>query len=295
MPDYYEILGVPRDATPADLKKAFRQKAQELHPDKNPDDPKAEDRFKKANEAYAVLSDPDQRKKYDQFGDERFRQAVNVEDIFRGKDFSGIFTDLGLGADLFSNLFGGAGGRRAGGRARGRGAAPRGADSYHEFLTGFREAAVGGEATVLIQGPSGTRDLTFRIPAGVRAGQKIRLRGEGAPSEYGGPAGDLYIVIQVAPHPLLTRDGDHIRAEVRVPISTLLLGGTVEVPTLEGPRKIRVPAGTPAGTEHRLRGHGAVTRAGGRGDLFAVVLPVVPDRLSDDQRAAAERLRELGL
>ena len=292
--DYYEVLGVARDADAGAIKKAFRKLAVKLHPDKNPDDPTAEEHFKEANEAYAVLSDPEARKKYDRFGHNQFHQQVNVEDIFRGTDFSSIFGDMGFGQDIFGSIFGGGGG----GRGRGHGRPPRptkGQDIVLEVEVGFQEAALGGQRRIGYDRPGGRRELTVKIPAGIEHGKKIRLRGEGLEAPGGGPRGDLMLKVKISPHPLFTRAGADLKTVVKVPLSTLLLGGTVVVPTLEGEKKIRVREGSSAGTQQRLRGQGAAQRGGERGDLYVTIQPELPDELNDEQREALERLREVGL
>ena len=293
--DYYEILGVPRDASPADLKSAYRKLAHKLHPDKNPGNPKAEDQFKELNEAYAVLSEPEQRAKYDRFGNEKFREQVNVDDIFSGTDFASIFSEMGFGQDIFSNVFGGRGGRggRGGGGARGP---LKGQDYQLELEVGFHEAALGGERRIRIQRPEGPRELTVRVPAGIDTGKTIRVRGEGMPSpQRGGPAGDLLLRIKVSPHPTLRREGEHLLATVTALPSTLALGGTVSVPTLEGDKKIKVKPGTAPGSQMRLRGLGFPAGSHGRGDLLVTVQTHIPPELSEPQREAFERLRDAGL
>ena len=291
--DYYDILGVPRDADAASIKKAFRKKAQELHPDKNPNDKSAEDRFKEANEAYAVLSDVEKRKQYDAVGHARFHERFTPEDIFRGADFSSAFDGAPFGADILEALFGGrAGAGRAG--AGGRRGPSKGQDMQMPVEVAFAEAALGGERRVRV---NGTKDLNIRIPPGVEPGATIRVRGEGAAGGGGGPAGDLLLEIRVAAHPTLTREGADLRAKVAIPLSSFVLGGTATVPTLDGDKKIKVQPGTPAGAQQRLRGLGAARREGGRGDLFVELHPALPtdvEALPTEVREAFERLRDHG-
>lgn len=292
--DYYDVLGVAREADAAQIKKAYRKKAVELHPDKNPDDPQAEERFKDLNEAYAVLSDQDKRTHYDRFGHQQFHQRFSAEDIFRGADFSSVFDGSGVGADFFANMFGGGFGGAGAGYRGGR--RMRGQDIMTDVEVGFTEAALGGQRQVRFDRPSGPQTLTIRIPPGVETGAKIRVRGQGhgAPGDNG-VAGDLIIRVRVSPHPELTRDGDRLEATVTVPLSTMVLGGTAEVPTLDGQKKIRVRPGTAAGAKQRLRGLGAANGHGGRGDLFVVLQPAIPTELDDEATEAFERLKSLGL
>lgn len=304
--DYYQTLGVSHDASEADLKKAFRRLAKEHHPDKNPGDPRAEDRFKEVNEAYAVLSDPKKRRQYDQVGDAAFHQQFSTEDIFRGRDFSSIFEELGLGGmgggpDFLSSLFGGRGRRGARGPGAGqgpfageqRGAQPRrGQDLEQEIHIGFEEAVLGSERRVAFQ--LGGQDLSFnvRIPPGVENGKRLRLRGKGAPGAAGGPSGDLLLTVLVAQHPLYQRDGDDLTVEAPVGLGHAIFGASIEVPTLDGPKRLRIPPGTQPGARMRLRGLGVARRGGGRGDLYVVVQVRVPlpEELTDEQRHALQEL-----
>lgn len=288
--DYYELLGIARDADAAAIKKAFRKKAQEFHPDKNPDDKSAEDRFKEVNEAYAVLSDPDKRRQYDMVGHARFNERFSQEDIFRGTDFSSAFEGMGFGSDILEALFG----RGRGGNGFRRGPT-KGQDAQLEMEVGFVEAALGGERRIRLNRSDGPKDLTVRVPGGIENGKTILVRGEGHPGGGGGPAGDLRLRIKVAPHPTFTRDGADVHAVVTVPLSTMVLGGTVAVPTLEGEKKIKVAPGTQTGAQQRLRNLGAVIRDGARGDLFVKLHPALPGDVEGDVRAAFERLRDLGL
>jgi len=298
--DYYELLGVERGSDAAAIKKAFRKKAIQWHPDKNPDNPEAEDRFKELNEAYAVLSDPEKKDQYDQFGHAGFHQRYSADDIFRGADFSSIFGDMGFGQDVFSSLFGGAAGgggfrARTGGGGFGHGGSPKGQDYQVELECSFQEAALGGQRTVQFQRPDGVRKLTVRIPGGVLTGKTIRVRGEGFPSVVkGGPSGDLMLKVKVSAHPLFARDGANIRVTVPVPLSTFALGGTVSIPTLDGDKKIRVKAGTKGGAQQRLKGLGAVIKGEDRGALLVTLQPEIPEALTEAQTAVFEQLRELG-
>lgn len=304
--DYYAVLGVPKDADAATLKKAYRKLARRLHPDQNPGDAKAEERFKEVGEAYAVLSDPQQREQYDGLramaGGARFRAGgagggaptggPGFEDLF-GSMFGGAgggrvrYQTSGGGAggfeDLLGDLFGagGAAGGGAPGGGRGRG---RGADLQATTTLAFRDAVEGATVTLQVEGTP----VTTRIPAGVRDGQRIRLRGKGRPGSAGAPAGDLVVTVKVAPHPVFSLDGDDLRITVPVTFAEAALGAQVDVPTLDGSTvRLKVPAGTPAGRTLRVRGRG-VRRAEGAGDLLVTVQVAVPSHLSAKAKAAVE-------
>jgi molecular chaperone DnaJ len=343
--DFYAALGVAKDASAADIKKAYRKLARELHPDKNAGDAKAEERFKEVSEAYAVLSDPKQRAEYDEaralFAGGGFRPGGAGGGTYGGRvDFGDLFGGGGLG-DLFGDLLGGRG-RRAGGGPR------RGGDVETEVTLDFAEAArgvtvplrlssphacthcggtgakpgtsprtcptCGGAGSVSVnQGPfslsqpcrdcrgrgrivdepcpecrgsgvaSRERTLTVRIPAGVADGQRIRLKGKGSPGEHGGPAGDLFVVTHVTPHPVFRRRGDNLTVTVPVTFTEAALGAEVPVPTLDGPVTLKVPPGTSSGRTFRVRGRGVKN-----GDLLVTVEVAVPKSLSPKAREALE-------
>jgi molecular chaperone DnaJ len=318
--DFYATLGVAKDADAATIKKAYRKLARTLHPDQNAGDAKAEERFKDVGEAYAVLSDPEQRQQYDQIramthGGARFTAGGpggggGFEDLFSGMFGGGagpnvrFTTSGGRGGaqpdleDLLGGLFGGGGfgGAGAGGQGRyaGQGydgfGAPRGPrrgqDVEAAVTLGFRQAVTGD--TVHLTGPTGP--VTTKIPAGVKDGQKIRLRGKGHPGDPGGPAGDLILHVTVTPHPVFGRDGNNLTVDLPVTFAEAALGATVSVPTLTGnPVRVKVAPGTPSGRVLRVRGRGVAT-AKATGDLLATVQVVVPQRLSDAARTALEAL-----
>lgn len=315
--DYYKILGVARTATADELKKAFHKLAMQCHPDRHPGDKAAEERFKEINEAYAVLSDPEKRKQYDTFGAEGFGQRFSREDIFSGFDLNAIFEDLGIrfgggggggGGSVFDALFGrtggGAKGGRGGGRAQwggpfgfdGAGAQARpGGDAIADLRVGFRESIQGGERVVSVPLPGGGwEQVSVRIPAGIASGKKLRVRGKGQASPFGGPRGDLYLTVVVDPDPVFQRDGDDLRCEVRVPPSTLVLGGAVEVPTLSDPKRVKIKPGTQAGAQIRLPGLGVQRPHGRQGDLYARLMPRLPAQPDDRIRELFRQLADAG-
>lgn len=307
MKDYYKILGVSRDATIDEIKKAYRRLALKYHPDRNPGDKEAEEKFKEINEAYAVLSDPEKRKQYDMYGAEGFSQRFSREDIFRGFDIGDLLKDLGFTtSDIFSVIFGtGRGGPRVRfttfgpyGEAFDFGPTPqKGQDLEAEVTVTLEEVARGGERLLTFRRPDGTEErISLKIPPGVHDGQKLRLAGKGAPGMEGGPPGDLYVRVKVASHPLFRRQDDDLYIEHEVSFSDACLGTTVEVPTLDGPKRVKVPPGTPSGAKLRLRGLGLPhLKGGGRGDLFVTLKVRVPKHLTPEQRQAVQALKGVGL
>ncbi|GAA3809495.1 DnaJ C-terminal domain-containing protein [Cellulomonas soli] len=303
--DFYGVLGVPKDADPATIKKAYRKLARSMHPDHNPGDAVAEAKFKEIGEAYAVLSDVEQRGQYDQLramaGGARFTSGgrggtAGFDDLF-GSMFGGgggaagggprvRYSTPGAGGaggaagfeDLLGGLFGGGGGSYGG-----RGA-QQGVDLAATTTLPFRQAATGSTVQLGVEG----RTVTARIPPGVRDGQKIRLRGKGRPGQGGAPAGDLVVTVHVTPHPVFTLDGADLRITVPVAFDEAALGATVEVPTLDGGTvRVKVPEGTPSGRTLRVKGKG-VTTAKSTGDLLVTVQIVVPQRLTGAAREAVQ-------
>lgn len=350
--DFYKVLGVKKDASQDDIKKAYRKLARDNHPDSNPGNKAAEDRFKEISEAYAVLSSKDKRKEYD--------EQRTLFGQFRGGN-AGYRPPGGPGqadfdvSDLFGGLFGG--------RARGRQRQPqprKGDDLETEATITFEQAVEGAtlplrmtsdeacgnchgtgarpgtvpkvctkcQGSGMQTGAAGglfamtepcdqcrgrglivehpcdvcrgsgrapsSRTLNVKVPAGVKDGQRIRLKGKGGKGDAGGPAGDLFLVVHVEPHKLFGRKGDHLTITVPVAFDEAALGAQIQVPTLDGPPvRIKIPAGTPNGRTFRATGKGAMKKSGGRGDLLVTVEVQVPTELPDEAKAAIETLREL--
>ncbi len=280
--DYYEVLGVPRDADQDAIRRAYRKLARQYHPDLN-SDTDAEDRFKQLGEAYEVLSDPEKRERYDRLGANWRETEREAPD----ENFADFFTDQGWGnasggefpGDLFEALFGERA-QRASGPIRGR-------DREALLELSLEDALSGGRRRLTLDG----RQVTVNFPAGVRDGQLIRLAGQGADGFGGGPPGDLFLRVALKPHPRFRRRGDH-DLDVDLPItpSQAALGATVTVATPTGNAQIRVPAGSSSGRRLRLRGRGLPRRGGESGDLHAVVKIVVPKKLSDRERELYEQL-----
>lgn len=291
--DYYAALGLDKNASQAEIKKAYRKLAQKYHPDKNPDDKAAEERFKEISEAYAVLSDPEKKKKYDTYGDESFHQHYSQEDIFRGADFGDIFKEFDLGGDIFSQIFG----SRAGGAGTGRatygrgGFQTRGPDYSLKVRIPFRQAVLGGERRISYKGERGDEQLNVRIPAGAETGSRLRVPKKGGASPTGGPPGDLMLEITVDRDPRFSREGNDIYTNVTVAFSGACLGTSVNVPTLNESKRVKVKAGMQCGDKIRLKGFGVPNR----GDLYAVINVEVPKKLNAKQKELVEQLKEEGL
>lgn len=298
MENYYDLLGVAKTASEAEIKKAYRKLAMQYHPDRNPNDKSAEEKFKKINEAYAVLSDADKKRQYDTVGDSRFHQQYSSEDIFRGTDFSSIFDEMGLGGrnSFFSSFFGGqAGGGRAGGGFGQQGPA-KGQDVEFPVSIGFLDAYRGVEKPISFKLTDGTgREMTVKIPKGIKTGAKLRIGGRGAPSRNGGQPGDLFIIVSILEHPEFKRVDDNIEVTLNLKVSEAFLGASKTVHTPEGEKKIKIPAGVKAGTKVRLKGLGFPIAGGGTGDLFAVVDLDVKKDLNSAQKHAIEAMAEAGL
>jgi curved DNA-binding protein len=286
--DYYDVLGVPRDADQDEIRRAYRRLAREYHPDLNTD-PDAEERFKELGEANEVLSDPDKRSRYDRLGAQWRAQedapgAADFEDFFAGQGFNrdmgrSEFGD-GVFSDFFEQLFGDGAAPRASGPLRGRDLEAVFELSLEDALTGTRQRLSLGDG----------HSVVVNIPAGVREGQRIRVAGHGAPGRDGGPAGDLYLLVQFKPHPRFRRQGDDLQIDLRVAPWEATLGATVPVSTLTGTAQVRVPAGSSSGRRLRLRGRGLPAGDGERGDLYATVQIAVPKQLSEEERELFERL-----
>ena len=321
--DYYQILGVSRNASEKEIKQAYRRLARKHHPDLNPNDKSAEARFKEINVAYEVLSNPEKRKKYDQFGEQweyadQFAKAGGQERVrwdFGKGGATFEYGDLSEFGDIFSSLFG-----DSGIASRMRRGPQRGQDiespievsleeAYHgstriiQFQTAEPCTACGGTGKVgnrvctICNGTGGKvipKRLEVKIPAGVRDGSRIRIAGEGGPGRAGGSKGDLYLVAKVLPHNLFERKGDDLYTEVSVPLATAMLGGEVRLPTLNGNLSLKIPAETQNGKVFRLAGKGMPQLGNNKyGNMFAKIKVVLPTNLTEEERKAFEKLRSL--
>lgn len=288
--DFYQVLGVSRNSSDAELKKAYRKLSRENHPDSKPNDKAAAEKFKQVQEAYTVLSDSEKRQKYDRFGHSAFQGGRGGGSPFGGGqvDLSDLFGGGGGGGFDFGDLFGGGGGRRAT-RAR------KGQDVETSIDVPFNTAAQGGSYSLTVNTAGKPEQITARIPAGVDSGSVIRLSGQGHPGMGGGPNGDLMVKIRVAPHPYFRRDGANLLVDVPISLTEAALGAKVDVPTLsEGLITVTVPAGSASGTRLRLRGKGIINRKTNEpGDLYAIIQIVVPKELDDRSRELLEEFAEL--
>jgi curved DNA-binding protein len=290
--DFYSVLGVPKDADAASIKKSYRKLARDLHPDKNPGNKAKESRFKDINRAYEVLGDDAKRKLYDEFGEDALREGFDPEKQrayaqwqSRAANGGGGFRGAGGGAVNLEDLFSGAvpGGSAGGegdpfadlfGRASRRRGPVRGRDHEQELTVDFVSAVRG--TSLQLRNPSAPEPVTVRIPPGAAEGSRVRIKGQGAASPNGGPSGDLILVIHVEPHPLFTREGDDLTVEVAITTSEAIKGAKVKVPTFDGDVHVKVPAGTQSGTKLRVRGKGVVRKGREPGDLYVRFMVHVP-------------------
>jgi curved DNA-binding protein len=285
--DYYQVLGVPRDASQDDIRRAYRKLARRYHPDLNQESD-AEERFKEVSEAYEVLSDPEKRERYDNLGSSwRSAEAAggaDFEDLFRQQGFGGGDVRVEFGDGAFSEFFERLFGDRA---ATGTTGPLRGRDHEAVLELSLEEALAGGRRRLSLEDG---RSFDVNIPAGVREGQRIRIAGRGSSGRDGGPPGDLYLRVRLRPHPRFGREGDDLYLDLPVAPWEAALGATVPVQTLTETAQVRVPAGSSSGRRLRLRGRGLPKQGGGRGDLYANVQIAVPKRPSDEERQLFERL-----
>ncbi len=311
--DYYKELGVEKNASADDIKKAYRKLALKYHPDRNPADrKKAEERFKKISEAYAVLSDPEKRQQYDNFGSESFSRQYSQEDIFRGFDLNEILREMGFGGGGFRTTggFGGRGGARRRtysqqggsfgdifGSQYGEPMSQRGEDLQYKLSIPLEDVLEGAEKKITFKVDGKNEEVKVRIPAGIASGQKLRLAGKGLPGAHGGPNGDIYLEVQILQHDLFTRDGDDLTIEKTISFSGAALGTSMEVPTLDGAtKKIKIPAGTQDHTKIRMKGFGMpVFKGSGRGDQYVRINIQVPKKLTSKQEDLLKKLSAEGL
>lgn len=298
--DYYKILGVDKNATQDDIKKAYRKLARKLHPDLNPDDKEAERKFKEINEANEVLSNPENRAKYDKYGEhwkhgEEYEKAQQQQRQYQSQDpgFGGGFSgaDFGEGedfSDFFQSMFGGAGGfgRSSRGSASGK---FKGQDVHAELNLALRDAATTHQQTFDING----KKVRITIPAGVYDGQQIKLKGHGSPGYNGGPHGDLYITFNIPADPDFERIGDDLKTKVSIDLYTAVLGGDVKVNTLTGNVNLKVKPETQNGMTVRLKGKGfpVYKKEGEFGDLFVTYEVKLPTNLTEQQKQLFEQLK----
>lgn len=311
--DYYKVLGLDRTATQADIRKAYRKLAKQYHPDVNKDNPQAQERFQEINEANEVLSDPEKRKKYDEYGEhwahadeyeaqrrqyeQQYGQQSGFNDFtgsgFGGFNFGGFgdFTrsegNTGGFSDFFEQLFGSTNYRRA------RHQSPHGKDYEAELHLTLRDVAETHKQVLNV----GDKSIRVTIPAGVADGQRLKLRGHGGEAPQGGTRGDLYITFRIAPDPSFTRQDDDLVTTLSIPLTTALLGGDAIVPTLTGEVRLKIKAGTQAGSKVRLKGKGMprYKKDNERGDLIVIFQIPIPTTLTEEQRQLCLKLQQTGI
>ncbi len=266
--DYYKVLGVGREATDEEIKKAYRKLAMKYHPDHAKGDKAAEERFKKISEAYAVLSDKEKRREYDTFGSEGFQQRFSQEDIFRGFNINDILREFGFGGGDFSGGTHAGGGRRTYGAgspfgSRARPQQIKGDDLIYELPLTLRESASGTTKELTMQQPGGPERVTVKIPKGMTTGKKLRLAGKGNPGPFGGPRGDLYIQVVLTEDPVFSIEDQDLTTHREIKLTEALLGTTISVPTLDDKQySLKIPPGIKNGTRMRLTGHGLPSMKG---------------------------------
>jgi curved DNA-binding protein len=326
--DYYQTLGVSKTASEKEIKQAYRKLARKFHPDVNPGDKSSEAKFKEINEANEVLGDPDKRKKYDELGANwrMYEQAQQGGQPWPGgagspfdtggqggawtinmggpggyrtmseEEMQDLFGNQDPFSDFFKTFFGGGGGREAGSARTSRAArSQKGRDIEHPVDLTLEEAFHGATRRISIKQGGHARSVDVRIPPGVKDGSRVRAAGEGETGANGGASGDLYLRVQTRPHPVFERKGDDLHTTIAVPVTTAVLGGEAQVPTINGSVRLKIPETTQGGQVFRLKGHGMplVGKGEARGDLYATVDVQLPRSLTSEQREAYEKLAKL--
>jgi curved DNA-binding protein len=301
--DYYELLGVSKTAVDDEIKKAYRKLAKKYHPDKNPGDKAAEEKFKLISEAYAVLSNPEKRKQYDQFGMGDFQQRYSQEDIFSGFNVGDLFKDLGFGGNDIFSMFGGQRGRqtgRPGGRQRQQSYdfgdyitreqhSPKDLDLNYELEIPFMDSIHGAEKRISFATNKGPEEVNVKIPKGISTGKKLKLQGKGNVDPRTGRQGDLYIIVKVGEHPFFKRNGNDLVVTKEIKLTDALLGTVTEVPSVDGPKRVTIP---PGAKKVRLKGLGV---PGTDADQYVEVIVEIPKKLTEKQKTLVEELRKEGL
>jgi len=313
--DYYKILDVSKTASSDEIKKAYRKLAMKYHPDRNKGDKSSEAKFKEISEAYAVLSDPEKKKQYDMFGAEGFQNRFSQDDIFRGFDFGSVFNEFGFGGgkaqNIFSQFFNGMGGG-ARYQRRGSGSSPfdsfsggfgsqpkgiKGQNLIYELHLTLEEITKTTEKIISYQVDGRQETVSVKIPAGIASGQKLRLQGKGNPGHYGGPPGDLHILVKLLDHPVFKRVNNDLYLKKKIKFSEATLGTEIEVPTIDQKTlKLKVPPGTQDNAKLRLKGCGLPDMKGnGRADAYVEISIDVPKKINSKQESLIKSLSKAGL
>ena len=309
--DYYTLLGVSKNASSKDIKKAYRKLAMKYHPDRNKDNKEAEKKFKDISEAYAVLSDKEKKKQYDMFGSEGFQSRFSQEDIFRNADFGSIFKEFSFGggsgrsSNIFSQMFGdlnqnqsrqergtpfGSFGRRT--------RQIRGKDLVYELSLTLEDIFSTTEKIISYQVEDGGQaKVSVKVPAGITSGKKLRVAGKGQPGINGGPAGNLYIQVKIHDHPVFKRENDDLYVKKDISFSQAVLGTEIEVSTIDKKTmRLTIPSGTQNNAKFRLKGYGMpYMKASGRGELYVIINISVPQKLTKKQKELIQKIAETGL
>jgi curved DNA-binding protein len=316
--DYYQILGIAKKASADEIKKAYRKLAVKWHPDKNPNNKvAAEEKFKKISEAYAVLSDVEKRQQYDSFGSaDQYRQQYSQEDIFRGVDLDEILRSFGFGGsrggsrstafrtgrrggagsreheDPFASIFGGMGTGQQYPHMQ-----DKGQDVEYNLSISLEESVLGADKKLSLQIENRIEEINVKIPAGISTGKKLRLPGKGLSGYNGGPNGDLYLNINVLPHPIFSRDGNDLYIERNIKFTQAALGTIIDVPTLDGTiKRLKISPGTQNNTKIRMKGYGVAGLKGAlKGDQYVKINVEVPKKLSERQQKIIKQLAEDGI
>ncbi len=311
--EYYQVLGVAKTASADEIKKAYRKLAIKYHPDKNQGKKEAENKFKGISEAYAVLSDPEKRKQYDMYGSDGFHQRYSQEDIFRNFDLNDVLRQFGFGGggrntggfratggggSPFDTIFGQSGMRGGGCQGGGCGPQPvKGNDLTYEMIVTLEEVLHGAEKTINLRQNGQTQSVSVKVPKGIETGKRLRLSGKGGASPSGGPAGDLFLKMQVAEHPVFQRVDDDLVVEKRIPFSEACLGTTIEVTALDGKKfNVKVPPGVQQEAKLRIKGHGLPAGPiGHRGDILVKIAVQIPKTLTPEQEEVIKTLPDVSL